>query len=44
MAGSDKFNAAYIDSGTTFAYFPENLMKIIKTHFVWFCNALPNNC
>jgi hypothetical protein len=37
MAGSEKFNTGFIDSGTTFTYFPHELYDIIRTHFELFC-------
>ena len=35
--GSDQYKVGFVDSGTTFAYFPRNLFLAIRTHFEWFC-------
>ena len=45
IAESEKFNVGFLDSGTTFTYFPKSLFQIIKLHFAWFCDQDPeNNC
>lgn len=38
ISGSAAYNVGFIDSGTTFTYFPSNLYKMLKIHFDWFCN------
>jgi hypothetical protein len=39
MKGSDTFTVGLVDSGTTFTYLPVPLLKIIRNHFYWFCDA-----
>ena len=42
---SEKFKLGFIDSGTTFTYFPKQLFSMIRLHFNVFCNSDPeNNC
>ena len=45
MEGSERYDDGFIDSGTTFTYFPTNLFKILKQHFEdWFCPYSDDNC
>jgi hypothetical protein len=45
MQGSDLYTEGFIDSGSTFAYFPKALFTSIKQHFEqWFCPASELNC
>jgi hypothetical protein len=44
IAGSKIYNVGFVDSGTTFSYFPTGLMYMVKVHFDWFCNADDYNC
>jgi hypothetical protein len=45
IKGSDEWKVGFIDSGTTFAYFPRRLFNLMREHFDWFCNAdKRNNC
>lgn len=42
---SNNIKTAFIDSGTTFTYFPQSLISQLKTHLDWFCAVDPeNNC
>ncbi|CDW82204.1 aspartic protease pm5 [Stylonychia lemnae] len=45
IAGSDEYKTAFIDSGTTFTYFPPTLYEAVVYHMKWFCDVDPeNNC
>lgn len=44
MNGSTKFSVAFIDSGTTFSYFPPEFIEILRVHFLLFCDASDENC
>lgn len=45
IEGSEAYTTGFIDSGTTFTYFPTNLFKKLKQHFFdWFCLAESSNC
>lgn len=45
MQDSERTTTIFIDSGTTFTYFPRNILKIIQLHFDWFCSVdTQNNC
>lgn len=39
MKDSDSVHTAFVDSGTTFSYFPYSLFNIISDHFDWFCSV-----
>lgn len=39
IEGSESFDEGFIDTGTTFTYFPPSLFQKIKSHFEWFCKA-----
>ena len=41
--GSSQYNIGFIDSGTTFSYFPHGLWNAFKIHFEWFCNLDTDN-
>jgi hypothetical protein len=43
MAGSDWFHVGFIESGTTFSYFPTKLFDIFIIHFDWFCGLDTSN-
>jgi hypothetical protein len=43
MAGSEQFNVGFIDSGTTFSYFPTKLFNMFIIHFDWFCGLDTSN-
>ena len=45
IKGSDSFKYGLVDSGTSYAYLPQDLFDMIRTHFDWYCNAdALNNC
>lgn len=44
MANTEVYNVGFVDSGTTFTYMPTGLLKIIRAHFIWFCDSAPNHC
>lgn len=45
MAGSEQFSVGFIDSGTTFSYFPSGLFNMLLMHFDWFCGIdTKNHC
>ena len=44
MAGTNRYSVGFLDSGTTFTYFPTRLFSTIKNHFDWFCSASDINC
>ena len=44
MDGSAKFAVGFVDSGTTFSYFPPEFMEILRVHFLLFCDAAEDNC
>ena len=46
LAGSNKWSVGFIDSGTTFSYFPKELWDSLVYHFQFFCshaNQYDNN-
>ena len=45
MDGSSDFKIGFIDSGTTFTFFPPRLISMLMIHFDWFCQQDPvNHC
>ena len=44
MADTQKFTTGFIDSGTTFSYFPKELMMILRVHFMKYCELNKRNC
>ena len=44
MVDTEIYNVGFLDSGTTFTYMPKSLLNKIKAHFIFFCDAQPNNC
>jgi len=39
--GSDEYKTAFVDSGTTFTYFPSALYDSMLYHMDWFCKVDP---
>ena len=45
IKGSSKFYIGSIDSGTTFAQFPDELIRMMASHLDWYCTLdFKNNC
>ena len=38
MAESEHFSVGFIDSGTTFSYFPDHFFTILRTHLKLYCD------